>query len=1067
MARFRTLEEITLSMLDSLRLSQPEADSKPGSVIRDLMVDLPAAEIAKVYVDLRNTQTFQSISLATGQDLDRYARNFGITRNSGSPAFGVVVFTTNTLDAAIVVPTGTVVIARNGSTFSTVSDILFDSTKKSLYRSNAIRLQVDLELAGIVDQFAIEVGVQATTAGAAGRIGKYQLISQPISGVSNVTNTEAFNGGTSIETDDQFRARILSVFAGSNIGTALGYLNAVKTDPRVADALVIGPGDPLMTRDGSQIGEDADGNPVVIQSGTGGKVDLIVLGSDFRTISESFIFRDRSGRNDPTDPVNDYILGGRGINPELDYAQKRRLYFQQGVLPYQPIGQILSLSGSLSGPNFIESFVENGQVKGIFELVKDDGVFGGSSFGFDRIRFIASEIDLEDEQLTKTQFNSQDPLDYTNTQHIVAANQTINLLREVAVVDPIDRSLLTVRHTPVISADRVFNQTTGERYRIVSQNPDGVAGQPNTTGRIKIFGGTLPAVNDIVEVNYAWDCEYDRYLDFDNLETVSVVRTAQDSIDWGFANRVVAEETEVVYSAEDGYHIIVTHPVSRVVDVNTAIKETVLASSGQLIVANIVVSISSIVDSAGREVYYTALSDGSFSGSEITLPTDSILPASATATITYNSEDIYSPDGIDEGSFVNNIIKLNSFTGLGDTVYVNYVANVPTLLPNTALSVLPVVGTENEFAVDGDLVGSQPISNLYMNDGTIIKNIRFSPTFLRLNFSGVVASGRLQIRGSAFKKVVAVFTNLRDGLTIDLTTALQAEFGSIATGTYVAKLEKLERVTLSDGDVTAVEFDYDILNYSIKTPTYSNQTGFADSSLTSVQFSLQSTSANLAEAPITGSSLRVTFYVVVPETERLVISTTGLQITKFKYVFVDRIAIESGFVGLSGSVSGNVIITPMTQPQAGTQYKVDYSYTAPKEGERITVNYTYNKLVSDLIGTLEPVRPITADVLVRSAESVGIDVSVIVTPNANFAGSVTNLTQEVNERLTTFINGLGLGAVIDYSDLITASYAVSGVDRVVMRTLNLAGQTGVQKSLVADRDQYFSVNTLTITVVER
>lgn len=1067
MARFRTLEEITLAMIDALRLAQPDADSKPGSVIRDLMIDLPAAEIAKVYVELRNAQTFQSLSLATGQDLDRYARNFGITRNSGSPAFGVAVLTTNTLDAAIVIPVGTTVVARNGSTFKTTSDVIFDSTKRSLYRSNAIRLQTDLELAGIVDQFAVEVGVQATTAGSAGRIGKYQLISQPISGVSNVTNTTAFSGGTSIETDDQFRARIQSVFAGSNIGTALGYLNAVRTDPRVSDALVIGPGDPLMIRDGSQIGTDANGDPVVIQSGTGGKIDLIIQGSDFQNNSESFIYRDRSGKNDPTDPVNDYVLGSRGIDTELDYAQKRRLYFQQGILPYQPVGQILSLAGSLSGPNFTEKFVEDGQTKGIFELVKDDGVFGGSAFGFDRIRFIASQIDLEDESLTKTQFNSQDPFDYTDVQTIAQANQTINILREVAVVDPSDRSLITVRHTPILSVDRVFNQTTGERYRIVSQNPDGEAGQPNTSGRIKIFGGTLPAVNDIVEVNYSWDCIYDRFIDFDNLDGSSAVRTAQDSIDWGFANRVVAEETEVLFSVADGYHIIVTHPVSRVVNVNSLLEETVLTTSGQFTVSTAITNIVSVVDSAGREVYYTALSDGSFSGSSVTLPTDSILPASATVTVKYNAEDVYSPDGVDDGSFVGNVIKLNSFDTTGATVYVDYVANIPTLLPSTALAVLPVVGTENEFAVDGDLIGEQPLSNLYLSDGTILRNLRFSPSYLRLNFSGVVASGRLQVRGTAFKKVERVFTNLRDGLIIDLTNVFQDEFGSVPTGAFVAKVDKLERVTLSDGNVSAVEHEYDILNYSLETATYSNQTGFTDSALSNVQFALQSTAANLAEAPVTGASLRVVFYVIVPETERLTVSASGLQISKFKYLFVDRVAIESGFVGLSGTVSGNLTISPMTQPQQGTQYRADYSYTAPKEGERITINYTYNKLVSDLINTVEPVRPITADVLIRSAETVGIDLVMVVTPNSNFAGSLVNLSQEVNERLTTFINGLGLGAVIDYSDLITASYAVSGVDRVVLKTFNLAGQTGVKKTLEADRDQYFIVNTLTISVVER
>src|SRR5690606_6759346 len=118
----------------------------------------------------------------------------------------------------------------------------------------------------------------------------------------------------------------------------------------------------------------------------GGKVDIYVQGSAIEDITESYIYKDLSGKNDPTSIANDYIIGQRSINPLLDYQQKRRLLFSQGTLPFQPVDSIVSITGSLSGPNFIESFTDtDGSVKGNFELSKDEGTFGGSVFGFDKI----------------------------------------------------------------------------------------------------------------------------------------------------------------------------------------------------------------------------------------------------------------------------------------------------------------------------------------------------------------------------------------------------------------------------------------------------------------------------------------------------------------------------------------------------------------------------------------------------------------------------------------------------------------------------------------------------------
>ena len=49
MARIKSFNELVASMIERLRLTQPNLDTKPGTVARDLFVDLQADELQKVY----------------------------------------------------------------------------------------------------------------------------------------------------------------------------------------------------------------------------------------------------------------------------------------------------------------------------------------------------------------------------------------------------------------------------------------------------------------------------------------------------------------------------------------------------------------------------------------------------------------------------------------------------------------------------------------------------------------------------------------------------------------------------------------------------------------------------------------------------------------------------------------------------------------------------------------------------------------------------------------------------------------------------------------------------------
>lgn len=1060
MARFRTIEEIILSMLEFGRLTQPNANLSPGSVIRDLLIDMPAIEISKLYDQLRVSAGFQDIYSASGTELDKRARNLGYSRLQGTSASGVAVFTTNSLDANITIPLNTIITSRNGQSFRVSAETFVDSSKPNIYKSTAIRLSSDLQAAGIFDQFAVEVPVVASSVGLAGNISKYQLIRSNIAGLPTVTNTVVFSGGAGLESDSSFRSRILSVFQGSAIGTEIAYRSAIINDPRVKSVDIIGPGNLLMTRDGTVIQVDEEGTPYIVSPGSGGKVDILVQGSDIKQNLESYIYRDLSGRADPTSPLNDYVLGQREKTEDLDYYQKRNYSVSTGLFPIQPVDSLVSLSGSSSGPNFVEAYVDDfGNKLGNYELVKDDGAYAGSAFGFDKIHFISDNISLDGEQISKSQINSTDPLDFTDVISITGATQSVQISREVVSVDSTDRQYVTLNHTPFLSVDRISNATTGERYRIISQNPDGVSGEPNTTGRVQISGSTLPRSSDIVEASYNWNISYDKDIDFDNLTKESRTRVAADSIDWGFSSKIELEEGEVLYSVGDGYHILTTFPISKVINVYTYVEESVVASAGKLVLSESITDILSVKDSSGREVFYTTLSDGTVSGSVITLPSDTLLSNGSTATIIYNQVDIFSPTGEDQGTFADNKITLSEAIEPTTPVLIDYTASFFEILPNTSLSAFPALASDNEFVVGGSLVGIQPTAFSWSGDSRSQLN-RLSPSYLRIVLGNLPSSGRILISGLVWEKITGVITYSNNKFDLSSLTI------PVSTSCFVSNVAKAQRVELQNGEVARVLADLDLKNYELKTSLWSKD-AIENASLSDTEFALSSTEQNIESLPADGEFVYVEFYVIYSAIERVSASASGEFYSSNKYAYIEELRVDSGFRNISNTISGTISVFAFNQPQTNTQYTVDYCYTAPKVGERLTISYNYNSLLTDLIRVIEPVRPIGADVLIKEKGSVDIYVEADVVPISSFTGNRSSLQNSIQQNISNYILSLSANEDLDASDVSSIITNTVGVDRVSLIKLNTTGSIGVIETIPNTSTLRFSPYSIIINLVSK
>ena len=414
MVNIRSVNEIILNLIDFFKLTQPDLDTKPGTVARDLFIDAPAAQLALLYDEITGVSNKQSLRLVIGSDLDKLAKNFALTRRQATAASGVALLTFSSITAPININQGDLVISTNGFSFSATSGTAVIPSAINFYKSVAAKYRDQLDLAGISDLYAVEITVLATSPGSAGNIGKYALNRTSITGVTNVTNINSFTGGTDQETDTVFRNRVLSTFSGSSVGTTLGYKNAALSLPGVLDATVIEPGDPLMTRDGTVSTINSDGTLTVVSEGTGGKVDVIVLGSDLQQTTDSFIYKDKSNNNDPTSDKNNFVIG-QVIGDENKTINRKRIdNIGDGELPQQPVSQILQVTGSVSGSNFVEKTVDQyGRVSGNYEIIKDTGVYGGSPWGFDTFHWISNKISLYQDERVKNQFNGQDPTTFT------------------------------------------------------------------------------------------------------------------------------------------------------------------------------------------------------------------------------------------------------------------------------------------------------------------------------------------------------------------------------------------------------------------------------------------------------------------------------------------------------------------------------------------------------------------------------------------------------------------------------------------------------------------------------
>jgi len=1075
--------QITDRYLDFYKVAQPNLDTKPGMLARDLLVDSTAVRIAETYNEILRSSSAQSITKSVSTDLDNLGNNYNVQRSAAGTASGTGLLTFNSIGSDITVASGALLYARNGVSFRIISGVVISAANEAQYKALATTYRDDLDFVGITDNYAIEVVVEAVTTGTQGNISKYGLVSVSIPGVSGVTNVSPFTGGSVGENDASYSRKILSIFSGSNTGTTLGYENLVLSNASVLDAIVVGPGDPLMTRDGSiqQVNDNGDlvlnenGEPIIISQGIGGKVDIFVYGRKKKKNLDSYIYNDKSGRSDATQSINDYTIGQISGDSTKTITRRRFENIKTGIVPNQPIVNFLEVIGSRSGtfaPQVIDEF---GNSTGNYALSKDTGTYAESPWGQDKLSWVNNSVS-KNEDISKNIFNGQDSLLYSDVSKISQITRTVNVINENSIVKT-NNSQLQLSHTPVRSINRVLNVTTGERYIVSNRNPNGSTGNSNTDGVITISGKNLPSASDTLQVDYEWVFYHDPFIDFDSIDNSNNPRTAIDVVDWGFSNAIRREESTI----EDGYSVTVIHNISSVISINKVTTESAtvsLSTSGNNLVVqnltNIILNIVSIKTTNGAEVYNTNEDDGTFDNNRIVLPTDTSAQIGDIVTIVYNAFDLFNINS-NTGTFSDNVITLvqdaKNYVSLYSIVEVNYIANVSTLLPTTNISSLPVTKNVNGFSLSGStlIIGSQPFTNIY-SGSLVTKNLRKSPSRLNVNVAGTSESGLITITGETVTLLQdVVISNISSGLTQDLSLAIKQGLGLSLTSTLSSKIKLIslvsfEKVETSNDVVTSILKDYDVVGYALNDNSYEIDTTVKNTSLSSTKVLLPTTTTNITNQPLVGDKIRVTMYVVTEDdTENISFSTNGSLFSDKKFAYIDSIEVSSGFKS-GTTIQGSLTVSTMNQPVTGNRYSSLYSYTAPKNGERISIRYNTNALIGDLTVEIENQRQITADVILKSTSSTLIDVTANIEILTEFQKTSIIVAQNVGDKIANYINNLDLGSKLHPSDITTVAYQVTGLDSITIERFNKSTEIGSASVIIGLKNQYMQANNINIKV---
>jgi uncharacterized phage protein gp47/JayE len=484
-----TFSQIVSNMLAFLQVSRPDINTNTGTVVNDVVVSTVANELSPenttsdtgVYPAIQYVQDVQAFvdNAATilPADLDAIGDNYGMTRNPGTAATGIITFRIRnytTSSPIVSVPTGTVIStlatsSTPSTSFATTATVTFiPSLAPSYYNP----------VSGFYEQ---STTIVAQTIGTVGNVSSNTITSLVSSapGIDAVTNTGVTSGGTNIESNVQFAGRIQIKLEGNNVGTPNGIESLMETNPNVIQALIVGPNDP---------------NPPS-RNQYGGSVNVYIRGQIPVTVTETYTYS-------TTGP-------------------------QQYILLNQPALSVGLVTGVVSGNPY--TFVPGTDY--VFEL-NPNSLFAGSVDAGSYIAFTAlTYFTINTVGLSFTVTNVIDAIHLvvTTTAGMTAGDIIVQGLNSTTITSVTDMTHLTVASTagwingsavdisvPQFVVSSLSGMNVGDTIKQSSftttvtaiNATNNILTVTSTTGFVTgtaFFGGFKPDNNTVVTITYTYD----------------------------------------------------------------------------------------------------------------------------------------------------------------------------------------------------------------------------------------------------------------------------------------------------------------------------------------------------------------------------------------------------------------------------------------------------------------------------------------------------------------------------------------------------------------------------------
>jgi uncharacterized phage protein gp47/JayE len=216
-----TQSDISSQIVSALGVTIPDLDTSIGTPTRKI-IDAVSEVVAEAYVDQFFLGYTYDIASLTGASLDDFVNLFGMTRFGARRATGVATFAAPSAAVqATSVPAGTA-IATNDS-----PPVIFTTLITAVMPIGAV---------------SIDVPIIAQVGGSNGNVPPNAIVNfgTPMTGFSNVANTNATFGGSDAESDDALRNRFTNTVFRNMAGTEQMYLGVAQENPNTVLANVIG-----------------------------------------------------------------------------------------------------------------------------------------------------------------------------------------------------------------------------------------------------------------------------------------------------------------------------------------------------------------------------------------------------------------------------------------------------------------------------------------------------------------------------------------------------------------------------------------------------------------------------------------------------------------------------------------------------------------------------------------------------------------------------------------------------------------------------------------------------------